>query len=250
MKKENYSTQLKSCLLLAVSLVFFLSTTSRAEKEQNVAILPFAIHSEENLTYLSKAIPDMLSTRLEKRGEIKTIEKPLIAKTIQDIDLKTVDGEQAVLLGEKLNVDFIVLGELTKIGKMLSLDISLFDVKDIKPVQRLYVTSDNVSGITSKLQEIARKINFIILEKETVSKVIIVGNRFIEEDAVLYAIRTKQGEAFSPEVLQEDLKKIYQMGYFKDIQITSEDTEAGKEITFQVEEKPMVKAVQIIGNKK
>ncbi len=58
---------------------------------------------------------------------------------------------------------------------------------------------------------------------------------------MLFAIRTKPGEEFSPQMLQEDLKRIYQMGYFKDIQITSEDTERGKKITFHVEEKPMVK---------
>jgi len=249
MKKENHYKQL-GLLLLIISLILVSSAALNAKQEQNVVILPFSIHSEENLSYLSQAIPDMLSTRLEKRGEIKTVDKPLLAKTIQDMGLKTVDGEQAVLLGEKLGVDFIVLGELTKIGKTLSLDISLIDAKKIKPVQRLFTTADNTAEITSKLQDIAREINFIILEKEIISKVLIAGNRFIEQDAVLFAIRTKPGEEFSPQILQEDLKRIYQMGYFKDIQITSEDTETGKKITFHVEEKPMVKAIQIHGNKK
>lgn len=237
-------------LLLIVSLIMVSSAALNAAPEQNVAVLPFSIHSEENLSYLSQAIPDMLSTRLEKRGEIKTVEKPLLAKTIQDMELKTIDGEQAVLLGEKLGVDYLVLGGLTKIGRTLSLDISLIETKKTKPVQRLYTTADNLAEITGKLQDIARKINFIILGKEIISKVLISGNRFIEEDAVLFAIRTKPGEEFSPQMLQEDLKRIYQMGYFKDIQITSEDTERGKKITFHVEEKPMVKAVQIQGNKK
>ena len=250
MKKENYIKQLKTTLFLTLFCILFVSPALKAETEKNVGILPFLINSEENIEYLGKAIPDMLATRLEKKGEIVTVEKPLLAETIQGLDLKSIDGEQAILLGEKLNADFIVLGGLTKIGKMLSLDISLFDTKNIKPVQRLYATSDNIAEIIGKLNEIARKLNFIILEKEVVSKVHIAGTRFIEEDAVLYAIRTKQGEAFSPEALQEDLKRIYQMGYFKDIQITSEDTESGKEITFHVEEKPMVKAVQIHGNKK
>ena len=250
MKKENHYKRPGILLLLIVSLILVSSAALNAEQEQNVAVLPFSIHSEEDLSYLSQAIPDMLSTRLEKRGEIKTVEKPLLAKTLQAMELKTIDGEQAVLLGEKLGVDYLVLGGLTKIGRTLSLDISLIETKKTKPVQRLYTTADNIEEITGKLQDIARKINFIILEKEIISKVLISGNRFIEEDAVLFAIRTKPGEEFSPQLLQEDLKRIYQMGYFKDIQITSEDTESGKKITFQVEEKPMVKAVQIQGNKK
>ncbi len=250
MKKENHYKRPGILLLLIVSLILVSSASLNAEQEQYVAVLPFSIHSEEDLSYLSQAIPDMLSTRLEKRGEIKTVDKPLLTKTIQAIKLKTIDGEQAVLLGEKLGIDYLVLGGLTKIGETLSLDISLIDVKKIKPVQRLFTTADNIAEITGKLQDIARKINFIILEKEMISEVLIAGNRFIEEDAVLFAIRTKPGEEFSAQMLQEDLKRIYQMGYFKDIQITSEDTESGKKITFHVEEKPMVKAVQIQGNKK
>lgn len=250
MKKENHYKQLGILLVLIISSILASSADLDAKQEQTVAVLPFSIHSEEDFSYLSQAIPDMLSTRLEKRGEIKTVEKPLLTKTLQDMELKIVDGEQAVLLGKKMEADFIVLGGLTKIGKTLSLDISLIDTKKIKPIQRLYTTADTIAEITLELQNIARKINFIILEKEIVSKVLIAGNRFIEEDAVLYAIRTKPSEEFSPQILQEDLKRIYQMGYFKDIQITSEDTENGKKITFHVEEKPMVKAVQIHGNKK
>jgi outer membrane protein insertion porin family len=39
------------------------------------------------------------------------------------------------------------------------------------------------------------------------------------------------------------------MGYFKDIQITTQDIEGGKEVTFTVVEKPMIRAVQINGTK-
>ncbi len=100
-----------------------------------------------------------------------------LQKPIQAMELKTIDGEQAVLLGEKLGVDYLVLGGLTKIGRTLSLDISLIETKKTKPVQRLYTTADNIAEITGKLQDIARKINFIILEKEIISKVLISGKQ-------------------------------------------------------------------------
>ena len=117
MKKENHYRRPGILLLLIVSLILVSSAALNAEQEQNVAVLPFSIHSEEDLSYLSQAIPDMLSTRLEKRGEIKTIEKPFLAKTIQDLGLKTIDREQAVIFGEKLGVGGY-LAELrrTKIG--------------------------------------------------------------------------------------------------------------------------------------
>ena len=63
-------------------------------------------------------------------------------------------------------------------------------------------------------------------------------------------LKPEKGGYFQPQVLQEDLRRIYQMGYFKDIQITTEETERGMVVTFVVKEKPMVRSVQIIGNKK
>jgi len=250
MKKEILLKRSGTLPAFFLFCVLFLTAGYGKAAEPTVAVLPFSIYSEENLSYLARAIPDMLSTRLEKRGEIKAAEKPLVAAVLNETTPGSIDNEEAIRLGKRLNADFMVTGGLTKIGKALSIDISLLDVHEVKPVRRLYASADTISQLSGKIGEIARKINFTILDKEMVDKVLITGNRFIEQDAVLFAIRTKPGEAFSPEVLQDDLKRIYQMGYFKDIQITSEDTEAGKAITFHVEEKPMVKAVQVLGNKK
>ena len=99
------------------------------------------------------------------------------------------------------------------------------------------------------MQDLARRVGFVVLNREIVADVLINGNKFIEKDAILYVMQTKKGEAYSPDMLQEDLKKVYDMGYFKDIQITTQDVEGGKEVTFTVIEKPMVRAVQINGTK-
>ena len=125
MKKENHYTRLVIVLSFIISSILAGSDDLSASQEQTVAVLPFSIHSEEDLSYLGQAIPGMLTTRLEKRGEIKTVRNPLLSKTIQDIGFKTIDGENAVLLGEKQRVDYLVLGGLTKIGRKLIKDISL-----------------------------------------------------------------------------------------------------------------------------
>jgi len=247
------TTTAQKCItrfLLAILCVMVLASPSRADSEVRVGILPFFIYSKDNLDYLSKAIPDMLSTRLESRGEIATIQKPAIQAALQKLAWQSLNEDQAKEIGSSLDADYVVIGALTKIGKALSLDVSLVPVREEKPVQRLSTTAEDAAAIPEKLRELARRLNFTILEKILVSKIIVAGNRFIEEDAILYSIETKPGEAFSPVVLQEDLKRIYQMGYFKDIKITSRDTDAGKEITFAVVEKPMVRAIQIMGHKK
>lgn len=235
--------------VLAFSIGVMWDRHSFASDRIKVGVLPFFIHSKEDIEYLSRAIPEMLATRLEKEGEISTIHKPDLAKVLRTQEWKSFNEERATLIGKELGADIILAGSLTKIGKEFSLDVSIIDIAGTKPIKRLYLTAEDETSIPEKMHELARRLNFIILEKEMVSNVLITGNRFIEKDAILFSIQTKPGEIFSPEVLQEDLKKIYDMGYFKDIQITSRDTESGKEITFHVEEKPMVRSIQINGNK-
>ncbi|MEI6124916.1 MAG: outer membrane protein assembly factor BamA [Pseudomonadota bacterium] len=236
-------------LFFAVLCTLLWQRTSLAAEEKKIAVLPFFIHSSEQIDYLSRAIPDMLSTRLEKKGEIKVIPKPAVLKALKKIEWKTFNEETALAIGRELGADFIVAGTLTQIEKVASLDTTVLDIARKTPPRKFFVTAEDTDSIPVKMNELAQRLNFTILDKVMVSDVLITGNRFIEKDAILYVALTKKGEVFSPEVLQEDLKKIYQMGYFKDIQITSNDTDAGKEIIFRVAEKPMIRAVQINGNK-
>jgi len=215
----------------------------------SVGVLPFFINSQEPLEYLGRAIPDMIASRLEKRGEITVVPTPKLTAALRAHGWTTLDEAKAVQIGKTAGAEVMVGGTLTKLGSMLSLDVTVFSVTGTREPRRVYVTAADTDSLIAKVNELVRRLNFLILDRQVVSEVRVMGNRFIEKDAILYAIQTRKGEVFSPEVLQEDLKKIYQLGYFKDIQIMSTDTEAGKEITFQVVEKPMVKTVQIIGNK-
>jgi len=66
---------------------------------------------------------------------------------------------------------------------------------------------------------------------------------------IMLSILTKPGDMYSPEQLQEDLKRIYKMGYFEDVTVTSADSAEGKEVTFKVVERPTIREIQIQGNK-
>lgn len=248
MTKRKRSVVCIAACLCAICCLPAYSDLSAAESV-TVGVLPFFVNSQEPIDYLGRAIPDMLATRLEKRGEIGVVPRPAVANALSRYGWKSFTEAQAALIGKALGADYIVAGSLTKIGRVISMDTTVVSVSGAKPAQRFYITAEDTDSIPGKMHELARRLNFTILERQMVSAVLVTGNRFIEKDAILYVVQTKPGEIFSPEVLQEDLKKIYQMGYFKDIQITSTDTDAGKEITFQVIEKPMVKAVQINGNK-
>ncbi|MCX5894421.1 MAG: outer membrane protein assembly factor BamA [Proteobacteria bacterium] len=233
--------------MLVTALVWVVPFTAAAAVR--VAVLPFDINAQEDLGYLKQAIPEMLSTRLESRGDVTTVEKPLLQQHLARLSGKKITEETARRLGSEMGADFVILGSLTKIGKQASLDTALINTREQMPVQRFSNTAEDMGSLPAKLNELARSLYFKILGKQVVSKILITGNKYIEQDAIMLSIFTKSGDVFSPERLQEDLKRIYQMGYFEDVKVASADGPGGKEITFQVVERPTVKEIQIQGNK-
>jgi outer membrane protein insertion porin family len=60
-------------------------------------------------------------------------------------------------------------------------------------------------------------------------------------------VKSQAGDPYTAELLRADLKNIFQMGYFDDVQILVTDTEKGKDITFQVKEKAVIGQVLVNG---
>ena len=241
-----FVTLVRHCCILIVALCAWPGSGFCAVR---VAVLPFEINAEENLSYLQQALPQMLATRLESRGEVYAVEKPLLQQYLAPYAGKKVTEEAARRLGADMGAEFVILGSLTKIGDQVSIDTTLINTQERVPLQRFYSAADTVAGIPSKINELARLLYFKILGKEVINKIAISGNKYIEQDAIMLSVASKPGDVFSPEQLQDDLKRIYQMGYFDDVKVSSEDTPEGKDITFQVVERPTIKEIQIVGNK-
>jgi outer membrane protein insertion porin family len=78
-----------------------------------------------------------------------------------------------------------------------------------------------------------------------ITEVRIQGNLRIEEDGIRLHLRSKQGAAFDPALVEQDVKSIYRMGYFEDVkaEMSSENI-----LTYTVKERPYVREVKIDGS--
>src|SRR4030095_9273287 len=84
---------------------------------------------------------------------------------------------------------------------------------------------------------------------ETVTAVTVEGNSKIEADSILKAVKTKSGSSFSRETVNEDIKAIFALGYFSDVEAEKEAAGGGVKIVFRVKEKPLVSKISIEGAK-
>ncbi len=89
-----------------------------------------------------------------------------------------------------------------------------------------------------------------LLSAPIVKKITILGNERISKDAIREVIKTKPGDILNRDRIREDIKNIYKMGYFRDVQVDVVDRDGGKEVIFIVVEKPVVGSVGFRGAKK
>src|SRR5512139_1693812 len=111
------------------------------------------------------------------------------------------------------------------------------------------------------LRLVVRQIGFILLAlalltgsgagaEESIYKIMILGNVKVEEGVIRGAIKSREGSPFSVEKIREDLRSIFDLGSFTDVQVDIKPTPQGKEVIFIVAEKPSIKDILIKGNKK
>jgi outer membrane protein insertion porin family len=76
------------------------------------------------------------------------------------------------------------------------------------------------------------------------------GNKTVSSLTILAKVKTRVGDTLSSAVLNEDLKRLYGLGFFTDVRIEQEDYEDGLKVIFLVTEKPVLSDIRIEGNQK
>lgn len=85
-------------------------------------------------------------------------------------------------------------------------------------------------------------------EEQIVGSIEIRGNDHIAEDEIREQIQLEPGDILERELLRENMQRIYDLGYFKDVMVEPEVDNKGIKIVFQVIENPSLKEIKIEGN--
>jgi outer membrane protein insertion porin family len=76
------------------------------------------------------------------------------------------------------------------------------------------------------------------------------GNRRVQDAVILGRVKSTVGSTFNPSLLAEDIRSIFSLGFFDDVQMRVEDFEGGVKVVFVVAERPFIRDVDFVGNKK
>lgn len=85
--------------------------------------------------------------------------------------------------------------------------------------------------------------------KAIIDSILIEGNTRVENDAILNKMSSKKGEAFDSQNIEQDLKKLFKLGYFSDIRFYKVQDEKGQHLKVKVVEKPAIASIKFQGLK-
>lgn len=146
-------------------------------------------------------------------------------------------------LATKIGSENLVTGQVTAIGNKLSVDVKLFDLLAPENPSFFFQTADSVAELPQALKKLVGEISARLQKEELIATIAPEGNKRIDSGAILSKIATKVGDPYSQTGLRNDLKEIFKMGFFNDVQIDITDTAQGKKVIFRVVEKPVISSV-------
>lgn len=236
-------------LLLSCFLLLPAAGTSNQIIKPKIVVLPFEVNAQRDLSYLQDQIATVLADHLERQGAVTTTVK------IEDSPeaLKMANSPAKLKkIADEYDADHIIWGSFSLIGNNFSLDVQLMTTKATVSSQssthRFFAQGQNLENLITVTNGLAEQIGLKLFQREIVADLRVQGNQRIEADAILRVIHTEKNKPYQPNILSEDIRAIFAMGYFDDVRVESQSGPTGKIVIFHVKEKPTVRRIKIKGN--
>jgi outer membrane protein insertion porin family len=229
-------------------LLFFLGClTAHAAlaAEQNTAFVPFKINAPDVLEMTARVDEAM---QRELAGKNYTLLSRDEAQAIVNYAGAWPPDYRAIeTIAEQTGHDYVAIGSLTQIGEQISIDIQVYDILAPGTVHASYRDSIGVADLDPAIRATVSDVLGFTSRTFLISSIAPSGNVRIDSGAILRKITSRPGDLYNPAQLREDLKTVFSMGYFDNVEIVANDTDKGKEIIFHVQEKPVINRVLISG---
>ncbi|WP_240359767.1 outer membrane protein assembly factor BamA [Pyxidicoccus trucidator] len=85
-------------------------------------------------------------------------------------------------------------------------------------------------------------------DENRVAEIRVEGNKRVEAEAIRRALRTKVGQALTPGNSAQDLRAVWALGYFQNVELLVQRLPRGVAYVVRVEERPIIRLVQLRGN--
>ena len=142
-------------------------STARAEEVKTLAVLPFTINANEDLSHIQNGVIYMLYSRLSWQDHVVVIPKRQLQDQLST--LGTATGNELIgKIATQTDSDYVLAGSITKLAGSFSIDTQLYDIKN-KRFMAFFEQSKDSDELIDKVDRIAATINKEAFNRATVT---------------------------------------------------------------------------------
>ncbi|MDP2939611.1 MAG: outer membrane protein assembly factor BamA [Candidatus Omnitrophota bacterium] len=90
----------------------------------------------------------------------------------------------------------------------------------------------------------------LVEQPKIVKAIQIKGNKTISDEVILSKIKTRVGQEYLQNIISDDLKRLYNSGYFSDVSVDRQDYAGGFRVIFYLTEKAIIEKISFSRTKK
>jgi outer membrane protein insertion porin family len=219
--------------------------TPASAVDQNTAFLPFQIIAQTVDENLTARVDDNL-TNVLLLNNFQMLDRDqaeeLVDYTKWPPDTATLDS-----IAKATGLDSVAAGSVTIIGSQISIDVQVYDVLDPENPRYFFKEAGSIAELELIIGQVMDEVIAYAERDQFIGRIAPEGNERIDSGAILRKIQSKAGDIYDPAILRDDLKAIFAMGYFDDVQIDVKDGDTGKVVIFRVVEKPAISSISFSG---
>ena len=240
-------------IALLAALLIAAPLPSPASETPNTLVLPFKINTSADQDILTGTIDAALTKTLgEDPAHMRSFRILPRSEAENIFDYTTAwppsyEALHAFGTGTAADYNYVAVGAVTMLGDFISIDIKVYDLLDPSSQTFYYLDDQKLENVERSMSKIFKDVLAYTGHDFLIARIAPAGNSRIDSGAILRNISSRAGDIYDPEQLRNDVKNVFKMGYFDDVQLKVEDTPKGKAVTFDVKEKPVISNITING---
>ncbi len=150
------------------AFVFLFLLTQAIAQAATYAVAPFKVAGPQGYSYLSQALPSMLSSRLFLQGQFE----PVARQDTLLQDKAPASSDVAVAMAKKYGADYLIWGTVTVMGDTASMDVSA-----LSPGGKQWkkAIGASINSLINSMQDVADSVNIEVFGRRDVSRSVPAG---------------------------------------------------------------------------
>ena len=238
--------------ILAICVVAFASIANAQQQKGAprvaMVILPFQVNGNEETQRIGAQLPETLSTRLSARG-IPVLPPDRTQQIIREHGIDTANFSAIRAFGQKVGASHVVYGTFNQLGEDISIDARLLKVAGSGDPQPIFIERSGTMNAAAAIDDLAGRIFNNVANRQVLSDVEVRGAKTLDPDVIIMRLTLRKGDAADAQAIDQEVRRIWDLGYFSDVQANLEERPGGMVLVYTVKEKPLIENIIIEGNK-